>query len=313
MLSMRVLILRCGPAAQGLNAPAGAEVLDLPQVPARGDLRVLDAAARAVLPEDPTPSLDEIAARPDVRHLGAPGPAPQAPFIDDALRVVVVGSDAALSAVLTRAMRADFLWVEFGYVPVEPSPAATNWALPVGAGAFPLAVHGAVNPAPLIRSDRGLAVAGSALLEDFAHGEYTGEIIVDDATILFRKGEDPVSRPRTSSSRPRASSSRARTPKAPRRGLFGARLVPMTDAPGVVAAVLTTPYSPAETGRGPLARLRGALRPHGEVDEASLRTGRAVQSGGRDILVTVDGVPAKRPVKRATFYRHMRDLQIVRP
>lgn len=306
MLSMRVLILRCGPAAQGLNAPAGAEVLDLPQVPARGDLRVLDAAARAVLPEDPTPSLDEIAARPDVRHLGAPGPAPQAPFIDDALRVVVVGSDAALSAVLTRAMRADFLWVEFGYVPVEPSPAATNWALPVGAGAFPLAVHGAVNPAPLIRSDRGLAVAGSALLEDFAHGEYTGEIIVDNATILFRKGEDPVSRPRTSSSRPRVA-------KPPRRGLFGARLVPMTDAPGIVAAVLTTPYSPAETGRGPLARLRGALRPHGEVDEASLRTGRAVQSGGRDILVTVDGVPAKRPVKRATFYRHMRDLQIVRP
>lgn len=306
MLSMRVLILRCGPAAQGLNAPAGAEVLDLPQVPARGDLRVLDAAARAVLPEDPTPSLDEIAARPDVRHLGAPGPAPQAPFIDDALRVVVVGSDAALSAVLTHAMRADFLWVEFGYVPVEPSPAATNWALPVGAGAFPLAVHGAVNPAPLIRSDRGLAVAGSALLEDFAHGEYTGEIIVDNATILFRKGEDPVSRPR-------ASSSRARVAKPPRRGLFGARLVPMTDAPGIVAAVLTTPYSPAETGRGPLARLRGALRPHGEVDEASLRTGRAVQSGGRDILVTVDGVPAKRPVKRATFYRHMRDLQIVRP
>ena len=174
-------------------------------------------------------------------------------------------------------------------------------------------MHGAVNPAPLIRSDRGLAVAGSALLEDFAHGEYTGEIIVDNATILFRKGEDPVSRPRASSSRPRTSSSRARTPKAPRRGLFGARLVPMTDAPGIVAAVLTTPYSPAETGRGPLARLRGALRPHGEVDEASLRTGRAVQSGGRDILVTVDGVPAKRPVKRATFYRHMRDLQIVRP
>ncbi|WP_448854975.1 hypothetical protein [Corynebacterium frankenforstense] len=303
---MRVLILRCGPAAQALQVPAGVEVLDLPQVPGRDDLRVLDAAAGALLPEDPTPSLDEIAARPDVRHLGAPGPAPQAPFIDDALRVVVVGSDAALSAVLTRAMRADFLWVEFGYVPVEPSPAATNWALPVGAGAFPLAVHGAVNPAPLIRSDRGLAVAGSALLEDFAHGEYTGEIIVDDATILFRKGEETSSRPRTSSSR-------ARTPKAPRRGLFGARLVPMTDAPGIAAAVLTTPYSPAETGRGPLARLRGALRPHGEVDETSLRTGRAVQSGGRDILVTVDGVPAKRPVKRATFYRHMRDLQIVRP
>ncbi|CAM3839105.1 hypothetical protein COFR110785_01330 [Corynebacterium frankenforstense] len=293
MLSMRVLILRCGPAARALQAPAGAEVLDLPQVPARGDLRVLDDAARAALPEDPTPSLDEIAARPDVRHLGAPGPAPQARFIDDALRVVVVGSDAALSAVLTRAMRADFLWVEFGYVPVDPSPAATNWALPVGAGAFPLALHGAVNPAPLIRSDRGLAVAGSALLEDFSHGEYTGEIIVDDATILFRRDEG-ASHP-------------------PRRGLFGARLVPMTDAPGVAAAVLTTPYSPAETGRGPLARLRGALRPHGEVDEASLRTGRAVQSGGRDILVTVDGVPAKRPVKRATFYRHMRDLQIVRP
>lgn len=308
MLSMRVLILRCGPAAQGLQAPAGAEVIDLPQVPARGDLRVLDDAARAALPEDPTPSLDEIAARPDVRHLGAPGPAPQARFIDDALRVVVAGSDAALSAVLTRAMRADFLWVEFGYVPVEPSPAATNWALPVGAGAFPLALHGAVNPAPLIRSDRGLAVAGSALLEDFAHGEYTGEIIVDDATILFRRGEEP-----SPDADNREKVRTAKPSRPPRRGLFGARLVPMTDAPGIAAAVLTTPYSPAEAGRGPLTRLRGALRPHGEVDEESLRTGRAVQSGGRDILVTVDGVPAKRPVKRATFYRHMRDLQIVRP
>jgi len=44
-----------------------------------------------------------------------------------------------------------------------------------------------------------------------------------------------------------------------------------------------------------------------------VRTGRAVQAGGPQLRVIVDSVPHKRPVTRVTFYRHLRDLQIVRP
>jgi hypothetical protein len=51
----------------------------------------------------------------------------------------------------------------------------------------------------------------------------------------------------------------------------------------------------------------------GQLDPASLATGRAVQAGGRELRVIVDGISAKRPVKGSTFYRHLRDLQIVRP
>ena len=50
----------------------------------------------------------------------------------------------------------------------------------------------------------------------------------------------------------------------------------------------------------------------GRVVPDALLRGRAVQSGGSDIAVTVDGVRGKRPVTRVTFYRHLRDLQAVR-
>ncbi|MGV3283693.1 hypothetical protein ACEE51_11335, partial [Corynebacterium sp. 11254D000AR] len=38
----------------------------------------------------------------------------------------------------------------------------------------------------------------------------------------------------------------------------------------------------------------------------------AVQAGGPELRVTVDGVSRPRPVDRVTFYRHLRDLQVVR-
>ena len=44
-----------------------------------------------------------------------------------------------------------------------------------------------------------------------------------------------------------------------------------------------------------------------------MHTGRAVQAGGAEMRIVVDGVSAKRPVDRVTFYRHLRDLQIARP
>ncbi|KQB83256.1 hypothetical protein [Corynebacterium oculi] len=314
---MRTILLHCGTTP----LPLSPDSHQLSEVPTRQELKLIDAAAARALPHDPTPSLDEIAAQPDVAHLGQPQPAPQASALDEPLRVVVIGSDAALSAVLTRAMRADYLWVEFGYVPTGGSPAATNWGLPLNdapAEALALASEAPVRPVPVIRTDSGLAVAGSATITHWDNTEYTGEIIVDDHRLLLH-GEE----------------------KRPLFGHYGARLVPMTTAPGIAAVELRTAVADAEGGAaaqrgsglgalvsrrvGPrgVERLwnspgtrwlvRGAEQPVGVVDPESLATGRAVQSGGENIRVTVDGVSAKRPVKRVTFYRHLRDLQIARP
>ena len=283
---MRFLFLRCG--APGVAMPADAH--DLSPIPTRKELALIDAFLNPLLPTDPTPSLDDIAAQPDVRHLGAPAPAPQAPHLVEPARIVVAGSDAALSAVLTRLMRSDRLWAEVAFIPVPSttapaastpsttSAAAQNWGIPTSpAEALDFARTAPVRPAPLIRNDSGLAVAGSATISDASNGSFTGEVIIDDHTLA------------------------ATSPKT-----FGARLVPMTDAPGILAARATSPVESQ-------GRLRSLLRKPGRLDPESVRTGRAVQAGGPQLRVIVDSVPHKRPVTRVTFYRHLRDLQIVRP
>ena len=283
---MRLVVLRC--AAPSFTdfpgAPVTPEVHDLPEVPTRRDLRMLDDAAFDVLPHDPTPSLDEIARQPDVAHLGTPQPAPQQP--EQPLRIVVIGVDAALSAVITRLMRADNLWAEIAYVPTGDSVAAQNWGLPTDpASVLHLALTGTVKPVPTIRDDAAVAVAGSASITEWEPGEITGEIIVDDHVLVRHEA----------------------SAKTPRRGVFGARLVPMMDAPGIAAAVMDTPAPGTEIKKGLFKRPTGTLVPE------SLSTGRATQAGGPSLRVTVDGVSRKRAVERVTFYRHLRDLQVVRP
>ena len=287
MVRMRFLFLRCG----ALDIPMPAEAHDLSAVPTRKELALIDAFLSPLLPTDPTPSLDDIAAQPDVRHLGAPEPAPQAPHLTEPARIVIAGSDAALSAVLTRLMRSDRLWAEVAFIPVPSatssssaasasatSAAAQNWGIPTSpAEALDFARTAPVRPAPLIRNDSGLAVAGSATISDASNGSFTGEVIIDDHTLA------------------------ATSPKT-----FGARLVPMTDAPGILAARATSPVESQ-------GRLRSLLRKPGQLDPESVSTGRAVQAGGPQLRVIVDSVPHKRPVTRVTFYRHLRDLQIVRP
>lgn len=83
--------------------------------------------------------------------------------------------------------------------------------------------------------------------------------------------------------------------------------MPMMDAPGIAAAVMDTPAPGTEIKKGLFKRPTGTLIPE------SLSTGRATQAGGPSLRVTVDGVSRKRPVDRVTFYRHLRDLQVVRP
>lgn len=284
------MILRCGAPQFSLpRAPESTwEILECSSVPTRTELKAIDAAARDILPHDPTPSLDEIAAQPDVAHLGAPAPAPQP--VSEALRLIVIGTDAALSAVITRLMRADHMWIEIAYVPVEDtSAAAQNWGLyPRAEDAFRLALEGKVAPVPTIRTDAGQAVAGSATISQWNPGAITSEVIIDDHVLIRQDGE---------------------ALRASQAGIYGAKLVPMVDAPGIVAAA-------APVARpGLLARLRRTKAPAqpGPLDPATVATGRAVQAGGPELRVTVDGVSRPRPVDRVTFYRHLRDLQVVRP
>ncbi|GAB3946127.1 hypothetical protein [Corynebacterium tapiri] len=311
---MRVIYLACGPHAPASSGLPHEEVLQVDAVPTRAQLRPLDAAAREVLPVDPTPSLEEIAQNPEVAHLGEPQRAPQHP--DEELRVIVAGSDAALSAVLTRMMRGDYLWATVGYLPLDPaSPAATTWGLPTGPALQELLAGDSIRPVPVIRTDTGLVVAGSATITDAEDDAVQGEIVVDDEVLL----NQPV--------RPRDARFFSQ---------FGARLVPMTTAPGIAAVRLTTPAridAPRTPSRwatrlvnklGPVhaqswfetPALRWAVSKAevrtGGADPRSLLTGRALQCGGSRLLVTVDGV-AGRPTDRATFYRHLRDLQILRP
>ena len=288
---MRIIFVRCG--THPLPAlPAAVTVVEASAVPTRQELQPLIDAARDILPDDPTPSLADIAKQPDVSHLGAPGPAPQP--VPEPLRIIVAGDDAALSAVLTRLMRADVLWAEVAYVPAATtSPAARSWGIDLD-NALPVALEGSVRPVPLIRSDKGTAVAGAATITEWDDTDITGEIIVDSHTLVRHSG----------------------TGNKSRAGVFGARLVPMLDAPGVAAVALTSSAAP-ERGRrgfgvGLFSRFRQPLEA-GRVDPDTLATGRAVQAGGPNLKVTIDGVEAKRPVKRVVFYRHLRDLQAVRP
>ncbi|OEX94699.1 hypothetical protein A0K93_09085 [Corynebacterium sp. BCW_4722] len=252
---MKLIHCACG---SGVSIPGVEEHLLIDEPPQR-DLKFLDAAARAALPVDPTPSLDEIQRMPDVAHMGAPDFAPQQP--EEPLRVIVSGTDRALGLVLTRLMRADNMWVEVAYVPVDPSsPAALIW----GAESVSLAMSGEVRPIPCVRTDFGEVVAGSAELTHAGGGEYVGEVIVDSETLLYSSGR-------------------------------GARLVPLVDAPGMAAAALV---------KRPFRKVA--------VDDSRVLTGRAVQSGGEDIAVLIDGSARPRPVNRVTFYRHLRDIQAVR-
>ena len=317
---MRVLILRCGQAAAELVLPAtlhrsaGVEIFSLPAVPARGDLKFLSDHTTELLPDDPTPSLEEIQAQPRVEHQAAPQLAPQQPVMP--LRIIVLGSDAALSAVLTRLMRADDLWPQIGFVPItdaagdDESTAARNWSLPADpAAALKLALTGEVKPVPLIRNDAGQAVAGSATITQWDGGAMTGEIIVDDATLVQQDARGRADDGGSGGGGRGGAGSGGAT-------AFGARLVPMLSAPGIAAAAHTAQEKP----RGLFARWRKnkgttqvADAHVGKLDPSTLVTGRAVQTGGPEMAVHVDGVRSPRPQKRVTFYRHLRDVQIIRP
>ena len=98
--------------------------------------------------------------------------------IQDARRVVVVGSAADLAEVLTRLLRTEHLDIEVAHV--------------LGRRGARRAIRGVARRVPLIRDDTATAVVGAALwLPAAGSGALRGEAVVDDA-VLFDGSVDAV-------------------------------------------------------------------------------------------------------------------------
>jgi hypothetical protein len=118
----------------------------------------------------------------------AEGPADSA-AIDGAIgpprRLVVVGADADLAAVLSRLLRAGRLDVEVAYVPRRRTPATRVYRLPAGRRAARRARCGKARRVPLIRDETGSVIVGRASwLPADARELIHGEAVVDDTTLF---------------------------------------------------------------------------------------------------------------------------------
>jgi hypothetical protein len=103
---------------------------------------------------------------------------------DSLPRLIVLGGDAALAAVLTHLMRTERLHVEVGYVPLERTYAAQAYDLETGNAAAKRALEGSATETPLVRDDTGTVLVGRAKITGPEGGQLTGEAYVDD-TRLF--------------------------------------------------------------------------------------------------------------------------------
>src|SRR5690606_12248971 len=102
---------------------------------------------------------------------------------DSLPRLIVLGDDAALAAVLTHLMRTERLNVEIGYVPVEKTYGSRAYETGTGNAAAKRALEGRATEVPLIRDDTGTVRVGRATLVG-VEDKLEGEAYVDD-TLLF--------------------------------------------------------------------------------------------------------------------------------
>ncbi len=96
-------------------------------------------------------------------------------------RLLVVGDDADLAAVVLRLLRKDLLGsVEIAYAtPGRRTPVTDRWDLPLGVRAVELAANGEVDLVPLVRDDVGGVLVGVGYL-----GPVTGTVYVDEHRVL---------------------------------------------------------------------------------------------------------------------------------
>jgi hypothetical protein len=100
-------------------------------------------------------------------------------------RLVVVGADADLAAVLSRMLHAERLDIEVAYVPRRRTPATRIYRLPAGRRAVWRTRRGSARRVPLIRDETGSVIVGRAnWLPADDRQSIHGEAVVDD-TALF--------------------------------------------------------------------------------------------------------------------------------
>ncbi|WP_282940329.1 hypothetical protein [Corynebacterium auriscanis] len=300
-------LLRCGDLAQNhpdLHLPSelpapftghNTQVLDMNQIPTRQQLRAFDHLP-ATFTTGHTPSLDDIAAQPDVAHQSAPAPDPHT--TTEPVRIIVCGSDAAVAAVVTKLMRIDALWVEVAFLPLQSqgqeSLIATTWGLDAHlspAQALLWALRSPALPTCVIRDDQSVVTLGAAELRgaDESTEEMIGEVVVDsDVLYHHEQGNDSPFK-------------------------AGVRMVATADAPGIAAVQRPAARGVDKEKTGKLRRWREKWRAsRAPQAQPTVLTGRAMQAGGVDFQLVRDGVVHPRPVSRVTFYRHLRDGQFVR-
>lgn len=100
-------------------------------------------------------------------------------------RLVVVGADADLAAVLTRLLRAERLDLEVAYVPRRRTRATRIYRLPAGSRAARRARSGDAQRVTLIRDESGSVIVGRAGWIPPDDGRLIhGEAVVDDTTLF---------------------------------------------------------------------------------------------------------------------------------
>ena len=136
--------------------------------------------------------------------------------IDDLLagRLLVIGDDADLAAVVLRLLRRELLdRVELAYAPVAGrTPVTDLWDLPLGAAAVQAATDGRIDPVPLVRDDVGGVLLGRAEI-----GPVDGVVYVDELCVLRGHARRIIVQPDRAKGLTVSVDSRRRLPRVGRR------------------------------------------------------------------------------------------------
>lgn len=190
----------------------------------------------------------------------------------DAQRLIVLGQDAALAAVLTYLLRQQRLTVEIGYVPRERTYGARAYRTGTGSAAAKRAVEGTATPAPLIRDDTARVLVGRATVTGIGGAKLTGEAYLDDVRLFTGK-------------------------------VAALKISPTLEQPGVRAAV--------QRGLHWHHGLSGRRVSESWVSGRWV-SGRAIQLGSSGAMVAHDGITSTKAVPRVVFYRHDQPWMLVR-
>ncbi|RMI29347.1 hypothetical protein [Nocardia stercoris] len=103
---------------------------------------------------------------------------------DSLPRLIVLGEDAALAAVLTHLLRTERLHIEIGYVPIDRTYASRAYQTGTGSAAAKRALEGKPQAVPLIRDETATVLVGRASVTGPDGGKLEGEAYVDELRLF---------------------------------------------------------------------------------------------------------------------------------